>query len=143
MPANKRLPHHQLKYLFSFSLTLSLVFSISQVSLFSLFSFFLTCSLPLSSPLTHTFLLYLKSNPIKSFKAISPSPSQLSETLFSLKLSSLNSSLARCLWVLCGFSLLARCLWVLCGFSLIFFFFFFFCGFLCIWCCRGGGVLWG
>ena len=56
--------------------SLSLVFSVSEVSLFSLsFSFFLTCSLPLSSPLSHTFLLHLKSNPIKSFKAIRPSPS--------------------------------------------------------------------
>ena len=63
----------------------SLVFSVLQVSLFSLFffSFFLTCSLPHSSPLTHTFLLHLKLNPIKNIKAISPflSPSQQSQRL--------------------------------------------------------------
>ena len=80
MPANRRLPRHQLKYHFSFSLTVSLVFSVSQVSHFFSFSLVLFLS-PKSSPLTHTFLLHQKSNPIKSFKAISPfpSPSQQSQ----------------------------------------------------------------
>ena len=47
--------------------------SFTGLSLLSLFSFFLTYSLPLSNPFTYTFLLHLKLNPIKSFKAISPS----------------------------------------------------------------------